>query len=63
MSEIAKPLFGDRLKVIAIHKPYIGLRINPLSDRYISDEKDINEVVNVIIDNLGAGKSGRRFFY
>jgi type IV secretory pathway TraG/TraD family ATPase VirD4 len=62
LSEIAKPLFGDRLKVIAIHKPYIGLRINPLSDRYISDEKDINEVVNVIIDNLGAGKSGGDFF-
>lgn len=55
LSEIAKPLFGDRLKVIAIHKPYIGNRINPLSSRYISDEKDINEIVNVIVDNLGAG--------
>lgn len=61
LSEIAKPLFGDRLKVIAIHKPYIGLRINPLSDKYITDEKDINEVVNVIIDNLSAGK-GDNFF-
>jgi type IV secretory pathway TraG/TraD family ATPase VirD4 len=55
LSEMAKPLFGDRLKVIAIHKPYIGLRINPLNERYISDEKDINEVVNVIVDNLGSG--------
>jgi hypothetical protein len=61
LSEIAKPLFADRLKVVCIHKPYIGLRINPLSERYISDEKDINEVVNVIIDNLGSGK-GDNFF-
>lgn len=57
LSEIAKGLFGDRLKVIAIHKPYIGLRINPLDERYIKDEKDINEIVQVIIDNLsGTGK-------
>lgn len=55
LSEMAKPLFGERLKVIAIHKPYIGNRINPLSSKYISDEKDINEVVNVIVDNLGSG--------
>lgn len=55
LSEMAKPLFGDRLKVIAIHKPYLGLRINPISSKYISDEKDINELVNVIVDNLGSG--------
>jgi Type IV secretory system Conjugative DNA transfer len=55
LSEMAKPLFGDRLRVIAIHKPYIGLRINPISAKYITDEKDINEVVNVIVDNLGSG--------
>lgn len=56
LSEIAKGLFGDRLEVIAIHKPYIGSRINVLSDKYIKDEKDINEVVQVIIDNLAADK-------
>ena len=55
LSEMAKPLFGERLKIIAIHKPYLGSRINPLSAKYISDEKDINEIVNVLIDNLGAG--------
>ena len=55
LSEMAKPLFGERLKVIAIHKPYLGGRVNPLSAKYISDEKDINEVVNVIVDNLGTG--------
>lgn len=54
LSEMAKPLFGERLKIIAIHKPYLGSRINPLSEKYITDEKDINEIVNVLIDNLGA---------
>lgn len=62
LSEIAKGLFGDRLKVIAIHKPYIGLRINPLDSRYIKDEKDINEIVTVIIDNLGTPDSKQDFF-
>ena len=62
LSEIAKGLFGDRLKVIAIHKPYIGLRINPLNERYIKDEKDINEIVTVIIDNLGTPDSKQDFF-
>lgn len=61
LSEIAKGLFGDRLKVIAIHKPYIGLRINPLDSRYIKDEKDINEIVQVIIDNL-SGNAKPDFF-
>lgn len=61
LSEMALPLFGDRLKVIAIHKPYIGLRINPISSKYISDEKDINEVVNVIVDNLGSGEKSNFF--
>ena len=60
LSEMAKPLFGERLKIIAIHKPYLGSRINPLSEKYITDEKDINEIVNVLIDNLGAGDI---FFY
>jgi Type IV secretory system Conjugative DNA transfer len=55
LSEIAKPLFGQRLKIIAVHKPYIGLRINPLSNRYITGETDINEVVKVIMANLSAG--------
>jgi hypothetical protein len=61
LSEIAKGLFGDKLKVIAIHKPYIGLRINPLDERYIKDEKDINEIVQVIIDNL-SGNAKPDFF-
>jgi type IV secretory pathway TraG/TraD family ATPase VirD4 len=61
LSEIAKGLFGERLKVIAIHKPYIGLRINPLDERYIKDEKDINEIVQVIIDNL-SGNAKPDFF-
>lgn len=56
LSEIAKGLFGEKLQVIAIHKPYIGSRINVLSEKYIKDEKDINEVVQVIIDNLSPDK-------
>ncbi|MFK7102222.1 type IV secretory system conjugative DNA transfer family protein [Flavobacterium oreochromis] len=62
LSELALPLFGERLRVIAIHKPYIGNRINPLDKKYIRDEKDINEVVNVIMDNLG-GSTGKTDFF
>lgn len=62
LSEIAKPLFGERLEIVAFHKPYIGNRINPLSPKYISGEKDINEVVSVIIDNLSSGGDKSDFF-
>ncbi|WP_165782898.1 type IV secretory system conjugative DNA transfer family protein [Flavobacterium columnare] len=63
LTELMLPLFGERLRIIAIHKPYIGNRINPLDEKYIRDEKDINEVVNVIIDNLGGNSGGKTDFF
>lgn len=60
LTEICLPLFKDRLKIISIHKPYN--RINIFSRKYIKCEKDINEVVNVLIKNLGAKKDSNDFF-
>lgn len=54
LTEIAQPLFEERLKIVAIHKPSLSSRINPLSSRFISNVKDINEVVSVLVDNLGS---------
>lgn len=64
LTELAVPIFGERLKVVAIHQPHIGYRVNPLSPKYISGEKDVNEIVSVIMDNLtnsGVGQ-GDSFF-
>ncbi|NJM78993.1 MAG: type IV secretory system conjugative DNA transfer family protein [Flavobacterium sp.] len=61
LTEIAKPLFQDRLKIIAFHKPHIGIRVNPISQKYISDEKEINELVSVLVQNLGSGEKSNFF--
>jgi len=62
LSEIAKPLFKDRLKPISLHRPSQGYRINPIAPKYISDEKDINEVVAVLLDNLAPNVKHGDFF-
>lgn len=64
LTELAIPLFGDKLKIIAIHNPSISWQVNPISTKFLNGEKDINEVVTVIMDNLiknGVGK-GDDFF-
>lgn len=61
LTEIAIPLFQDKLKIIAFHNPYIGVRVNPISQRYISDEKEINELVSVLVQNLGTGEKSNFF--
>ena len=64
LTELAKPIFKERLKVIAIHNPNLSVRINPISPDYINGEKDVNQIVKVIVDNLiknGVGK-GDDFF-
>ena len=64
LTEFAIPLFRDNLKVIAIHKPSISYRVNPIAPEFLDGEKDINEIVTVIMDNLinsGIGK-GDDFF-
>lgn len=62
LTEICIPLFKDRLRIISLHKAYEDRRINVFSSKYISDEKDINESVNVLIQNLGDGKESSDFF-
>lgn len=64
LTELAKPLFDKKLQIIAIHNPTVSWRINPISPQLLNGEKDINEVVTVIMDNLmksGVGK-GDDFF-
>ena len=64
LTELAVPLFKEKLKIIAIHKPSISFRVNPIAPEFLNGEKEINEIVSVIMDNLinnGAGK-GDDFF-
>ncbi|WP_134344433.1 type IV secretory system conjugative DNA transfer family protein [Flavobacterium psychrophilum] len=61
LTEIMQPLFGDRLKIISFHFPHIGIRVNPISQKYISDEKDIGELVEVLVQNLGSGEKANFF--
>lgn len=61
LTEIAKPMFKDRLKIIAFHTPHMGIRVNPISQKYISDEKDIGELVHVLVENLGNGENANFF--
>lgn len=64
LTEIAMPLFKEQLKIVAVHNPSISVKINPISPKLINGEKDINEIVTVLMDNLiknGVGK-GDDFF-
>lgn len=65
LTELALPLFGEeRLKIISLHEPSLSVRVNPIHPNYINGEKDVNQIVKVILDNLinnGIGK-GDDFF-
>lgn len=65
LTEICLPLFGERVKIFAIHKPDIGVRINPINPKYLYDEKDVTAVTKVLLDNLSGdsvNKGGDNFF-
>lgn len=64
LTELALPLFKENLKIIAIHNPSISFRVNPINPDLMEGEKEINEIVSVLMDNLmknGVGK-GDDFF-
>lgn len=64
LTELALPLFKERLKIVALHEPSMSVRCNPIHPNYLNGEKDINQIVKVILDNLinnGIGK-GDDFF-
>lgn len=64
LTEMAIPLFKERLKIISCSDPQGTVQINPIHPDYINGEKDINQIVSVIVDNLidnGVGK-GNDFF-
>lgn len=52
LTELALALFKERLKIIALHEPSISVGCNPIHPNYINGEKDINQIVKVILDNL-----------
>lgn len=63
LTEICKPLFGEKLKVIAVHRPSETLRINPIDPKYLTDEKELIALVNVILDNLTGSEKGSGSFF
>lgn len=66
LTEIARPIFGDKLKIVAVHRANISKRVNPIDPKYLSDEKAINSITKVLLDNLNdveGGKGGNSFFY
>lgn len=64
LTEICTPLFGDRVKVFAVHRPNISVRINPINPKYLKDEKEVNSIVAVLLDNLNTENKGNGgFFY
>ncbi len=64
LTEICIPLFGKRVKIFAVHRPDISIRLNPINPKYLEDEKDVSAVTQVILDNLaGSDKGENGFFY
>lgn len=47
-----KPLFPNNHYVFAVHRPDITKRINIISPSSIYDEKDVNSLVYIFLDNL-----------
>lgn len=52
LTEFAKPLFKERLKIIAFHRPDITERFNIIKPEYLKDETDVREWATVLIKNL-----------
>lgn len=64
LTEICLPLFGKRVKIFAIHRPDISVRLNPINPKYLDDEKEVSAVTQVILDNLAGSEKGENgFFY
>lgn len=64
LTEICIPLFGKRVKIFAIHRPDISVRLNPINPKYLDDEKEVAAVTQVILDNLAGSEKGENgFFY
>lgn len=63
LTEICLPLFGKKVKIFAIHRPNISVRLNPLNPKYLYDEKDVTAVTKVLLDNLSGTKKGEDNFF
>lgn len=63
LTEICTPLFGDKLKIFAIDRPDISVRLNPIAPKYLNNETDVISVTRVLLDNLAGGeiKTGNFF--
>lgn len=62
LTELAIPLYGKKLKIVSLHQPSISFRVNPISPKYIQDEKDVNQIVDILIKNLIKGADKGDFF-
>lgn len=62
LTELAVPIFQERLRIVSIHRPSLSYRVNPINPDFIEGEKDVNEIVSVIMDNLTTGKDNDNFF-
>ena len=63
LTEICLPLFGDRVKIFAIHRPDLTIRINPINPKYLEDEREVTAVTQVILDNLAGTDKGENGFF
>lgn len=63
LTEICLPLFGERVKIFAIHRPDISIRINPINPKYLDDEREVTAVTQVILDNLAGTDKGENGFF
>lgn len=50
--EVIKPLFPNNHVTFAVHRPDITARINIISPKLMNDEKDVNSIVYILLDNL-----------
>ncbi|MDE5510648.1 type IV secretory system conjugative DNA transfer family protein [Elizabethkingia meningoseptica] len=60
--EVIRPLFPDNHVTFAIHRPDITTRINVINPDILKDEKDVNSIVHILLDNLLDLNSQSDFF-
>lgn len=63
LTEICTPMFEERLKIFAIHRPDLSVRLNPIAPKYLTDEKNIISVTRVLLDNLAGAEKGENNFF
>lgn len=67
LTEMLIPIYGDNLKIFAIHRPEICVRINIIDKAYIDEDTDLRNILQTLIYGLtefdSVKNSGNSFFY